>query len=183
VSRRWVFNFASVMSLMLCLAVVLLWIRSVETKESAGYSTWLTSRNEYVQYEISSEHGSVDIVIEHESGFRSIPIPPAELGWEFQSSAAESRQSTTVWERMGFWHIRTGFFDLGIASTTTADMVPQFLLIAVLLVPPLYWVRRRLRSNRAQGHCPTCGYNLTANTSGICPECGTAISRQPEGAA
>jgi predicted RNA-binding Zn-ribbon protein involved in translation (DUF1610 family) len=25
------------------------------------------------------------------------------------------------------------------------------------------------------GHCPSCNYNLTGNTSGICPECGTTI--------
>lgn len=29
----------------------------------------------------------------------------------------------------------------------------------------------------AEGFCQFCGYNLTANTSGICPECGTPIPR------
>jgi len=24
-------------------------------------------------------------------------------------------------------------------------------------------------------HCASCGYDLTANASGICPECGTAL--------
>jgi hypothetical protein len=27
----------------------------------------------------------------------------------------------------------------------------------------------------ARGQCPTCRYNLTGNASGVCPECGTAI--------
>ena len=27
------------------------------------------------------------------------------------------------------------------------------------------------------GICPTCGYDLTGNTSGVCPECGTTIRR------
>ncbi len=26
-------------------------------------------------------------------------------------------------------------------------------------------------------HCSACGYNLTANTSGVCPECGRSIKR------
>jgi hypothetical protein len=30
---------------------------------------------------------------------------------------------------------------------------------------------RRLR----RGCCPACGYDLTANTSGVCPECGKAV--------
>lgn len=25
------------------------------------------------------------------------------------------------------------------------------------------------------GHCQTCGYDLTGNTSGVCPECGTKL--------
>ena len=31
--------------------------------------------------------------------------------------------------------------------------------------------RRRIR----YCHCPSCNYNLTGNTTGICPECGTAV--------
>ena len=26
-----------------------------------------------------------------------------------------------------------------------------------------------------EGRCPTCGYDLTGNISGVCPECGTPI--------
>lgn len=35
-------------------------------------------------------------------------------------------------------------------------------------------VRRRWRRRR-RGHCVSCGYDLTGNTSGVCPECGQAI--------
>lgn len=28
------------------------------------------------------------------------------------------------------------------------------------------------------GHCTTCGYNLTGNTSGVCPECGSGVPGQ-----
>lgn len=31
------------------------------------------------------------------------------------------------------------------------------------------------------GHCRSCGYNLTGNTSGICPECGSAIPKGTRG--
>lgn len=30
------------------------------------------------------------------------------------------------------------------------------------------------------GFCAACGYDLTANTSGLCPECGTPVSHKPE---
>ena len=39
----------------------------------------------------------------------------------------------------------------------------------------------RTRAPHADPHCAACGYNLTANVSGICPECGKPIPQdQPE---
>ena len=35
------------------------------------------------------------------------------------------------------------------------------------------WLRR---STGKTGHCQSCGYSLTGNTSGVCPECGTAVN-------
>ena len=29
--------------------------------------------------------------------------------------------------------------------------------------------------NKWDNRCPTCGYSLTANTTGICPECGKSV--------
>jgi hypothetical protein len=49
-----------------------------------------------------------------------------------------------------------------------------FILFAVL---PCIWSWRTIRDWRRhpEGHCQSCGYNLTGNTSGVCPECGTAL--------
>jgi hypothetical protein len=33
----------------------------------------------------------------------------------------------------------------------------------------------RSRNRRREGFCAKCGYNLTANTTGICPECGQSV--------
>ena len=46
----------------------------------------------------------------------------------------------------------------------------------VLLTAILFWVDRQ---RWPKGHCQACGYDLTANTSGICPECGTPQDDQP----
>ena len=60
--------------------------------------------------------------------------------------------------------------------------LPDWLLATALAVLPICWIAttsigwRRSRRNR----CRTCGYNLTANTSGVCPECGTPVERKPE---
>jgi hypothetical protein len=54
---------------------------------------------------------------------------------------------------------------------------PQLLTLAAL--PPIFFTWRYLRSRRRhpRGHCPQCGYNLTANTSGVCPECDHPFRR------
>lgn len=41
---------------------------------------------------------------------------------------------------------------------------------------PAVWIYSALRRRRVRkGRCSSCGYDLTANTSGICPECGTVL--------
>jgi len=46
--------------------------------------------------------------------------------------------------------------------------------LALFGVPTAYlWYRDRRRF--PPGHCPSCGYNLTGNQSGVCPECGNAV--------
>jgi predicted RNA-binding Zn-ribbon protein involved in translation (DUF1610 family) len=54
--------------------------------------------------------------------------------------------------------------------------LPLVLLFALpsVITILLAW-RRRIVMSRV-GRCTKCGYNLTANASGVCPECGTAIN-------
>lgn len=53
-----------------------------------------------------------------------------------------------------------------------------FLIILGLYTLPIAWVVgipfRQWRKYKP-GHCLSCGYNLTGNTSGVCPECGEKI--------
>ena len=51
-------------------------------------------------------------------------------------------------------------------------ILPLWLPFLLVITPTAYlWNRDRRRIS--PGHCPSCNYNLTGNTSGICPECGT----------
>lgn len=57
--------------------------------------------------------------------------------------------------------------EMFIPASMILWLVPLFLLHLV--------DRRRRRPRHPAGHCPTCGYNLTGNTTGRCPECGTSL--------
>ena len=64
--------------------------------------------------------------------------------------------------------------------------VPHWFVVVVTAVLPSAraagrlgaTVRRRMARRRLSriGLCPSCGYDLTANVSGVCPECGKATA-------
>ncbi len=54
-------------------------------------------------------------------------------------------------------------------------VVPLWLLVvgfSFLVAYYFFWLPRHYHK---AGHCRSCGYNLTGNTSGVCPECGTRV--------
>lgn len=54
--------------------------------------------------------------------------------------------------------------------------VPVWVPIALLLLGPSAWIRRRVRTAKrfTAGHCQRCGYDLRASP-GRCPECGLVV--------
>jgi hypothetical protein len=83
----------------------------------------------------------------------------------------------TLW-RMGFGVWGTDFFDRGGAFLfgSRSFGVPFWCAGLAFAVAPAARLGRRMRarSRAAAGRCPACGYDLTANVSGVCPECGAA---------
>lgn len=82
--------------------------------------------------------------------------------------------------RIGFIEPSFVFHDYGRTRSST---IPMWMVFLLMVVPTaLFWWRDR---RYPPGHCQTCGYNLTGNTSGIGPECGkpceldTAIPKPP----
>jgi hypothetical protein len=59
--------------------------------------------------------------------------------------------------------------------------IPLLYLFALFTILPIVWCWRAYRVWRyPRDGCPTCSYNLTGNTSGVCPECGTAVAPKAE---
>ena len=73
---------------------------------------------------------------------------------------------------------RDGFsYSSRASAKLTQVSVPIWIFVFTLTIPRFGRFRLAVRSQnrRRRGRCLSCGYNLTANTSGICPECGTEI--------
>jgi hypothetical protein len=56
-------------------------------------------------------------------------------------------------------------------------LVPLWMVATGTLILPISRIGYAILPLRAKlaNHCPTCRYDLTGNTSGVCPECGAAI--------
>ena len=89
----------------------------------------------------------------------------------------DNLNDSDFWPRYGFlaetraaqFAPRNGIWHTVISIPCWAVAAPAVLLPVGRLVSSM---RRRFR--RRQRACPSCGYNLTGNVSGVCPECGTA---------
>ena len=186
---RKVFTCASAVSLLPCVTAVALWVRSYRVgdlwywSEADESSTWF----------LASSPGRV-ILITHwycsrsprtSGGQRRVrhEARPSLRGPEFDTTFAVNR--------LGFalhWPAPTLATAGGLTYPSGYErwvVVPHWLLVVVLLVPPGWWAVARVRGwrRRTAGLCRRCGYDLTGNVSGVCPECGTPVKNVARGEA
>ena len=184
--RRGLFTISSAISLLLCIAVCTLWIRSYWLGDTV---TWANADG---HRRIRTASGSLSIHLALED-WSTVPARfqplryqrddwSTPMNWHVFLSPNPGNVHTS-WEFAGFaWYqlrnTRTG-------ARSVISVTPFWSLALVTAVPPLIWVTRRLRDRRRRaqaGLCPTCGYDLRA-TPDRCPECGASPSHIPAPAA
>lgn len=175
--KRWAVHSASALSLLLLLAVVALWVRSYPTKTEVQF--WVRSSpvvhlkwgSGRILLDVSenalSNPGSSFEWSDSDNRFRSgreLDVPRELVG--------TSRPPPTLWQSGAK---RAGPFEYGRDRDSWGLVAPHWSLAAVLAAAPALYALRFVRRlwRRRKGLCRACGYNLTANTSGVCPECGT----------
>lgn len=101
-------------------------------------------------------------------------------GFDLSSIAMDGTRGSSL---AGVRGRRGGYVDpKGMPMRWVAFAVPWYISIpTLLLLLTPFWLlpsirARRAARMRATGLCTSCGYDLRANTSGVCPECGTAIA-------
>jgi hypothetical protein len=144
--RRRLLNLLTLLSLLLCVAVAALGVRSY----------WADAPD---RLDLGSSSSSPFLV---SSG--------GSLGWNYWSDGRFT-SSARDWDFLGFSCYRAG---VG-GQTLTEWRVPYWFLTTTAAILPAARGWRWFRSmNRARRHlCPACGYDLRA-TPGRCPECGEA---------
>jgi hypothetical protein len=208
---RWMFNGLTVLSLVLCLATVVLWVWSyyradlfqtwgaprpsgqTSRFEFGGKLSWYDGRNlaissSVIQFESYTALGMFSMFNQGPQGpqdWTHTLVPPGS-NFPFSHQYVPQRGDVQKgWDHLGVSYSSLRRFDN--TWSKFAAILFAYPAGALMLLPSAWlvmWRRRRARRLRGTGFCSSCGYNLTGNVSGVCSECGTVVDggvRKAEG--
>jgi hypothetical protein len=168
---RCVFALLAALSLLLCVATAVLWVRSYWVRDQWRHGNGYRTRS------LTSQRGQLCI-----SGYRFTSDMgrerftwQAEPGGVFRGERSWSGfgHSTHVDRQMSNGAVEVYMF-------YSAFWVPHWAAVLLSALAPAgqvrtYLRRRHLDRRRQRGQCASCGYDLRS-TPGRCPECGTATA-------
>ena len=160
--RRKLFNFAAVLSLGLCVAVVAIWVQShritdvINLRTPVGFGVVISQRGVMWLSYWPSERGA--------------------LSWEHVSADYPDtdgyypRNGGLLVRALGFYYYRLDY-PAGFSLLRLPIWYPLIIFAAFPAIRLVAFLRRRHRAGLRL--CQSCGYDLRA-TRDRCPECGTA---------
>jgi hypothetical protein len=178
------------LSLLLCVAVVVLWVRSYRVRDDIELQTVDHRHRSFTTYYFDLSGGSVfasrsRVACLDEEQFAGT-LAHSELGWQRATRPASSNTGKRMaaralgpgerrWAGFGLGYIQHRLGPPAYRIDTRSDSlwIPMWMLVALLSVPPACWLSQRWQRGRKRaGLCSACGYDLRASP-GRCPECGT----------
>ena len=156
------FTIASALSLILCIACAMLLVRSYSVFDTVMYQRIRVQGDKLNVDQFFCRSANGGILCEHDH--LNAPVPP-------ETDVGRLRAAARGESGVGFWRMRpfSGGADIG-------TRIPLWVIAAVTAIPAM-WLRRMWHehSRFGSGQCPSCGYSLVGNRSGVCPECGKPV--------
>jgi len=184
--RRRLFTFASLLSLLLLVATAVLWglghwfeLWAFRDDQRGGRLVLYEAQGSFT-FEANRWPGGARWQVGAQRVGASDAFTPS-IGYPTTASA-----SVRSW--MGIEVIKVTGWIATPANPAMVGSSQAFPLVSVRVpflwpatltaILPLVWLGRYLLLRRASrpGLCPTCSYDLTGNTSGVCPECGSPVA-------
>ena len=180
---RHAFTVLSLLSLLLCVAVGVLWVRSYWVADQVIH--W-TPSGVPVSHTLWSTRGN--LALQRWEPPADLPVHVSKRGWSsWHGPAGENDPTPYLASRGTHRLLGVTYFDYTWTGTSSpfagvrerGVLVPYWLVLAVFgALPAVRWLttRRRRRAARlAAGLCMNCGYDLRASP-GRCPECGAVAA-------
>jgi hypothetical protein len=172
-----VFNVLAAVSLLLCVATVLLWVRSQFAYDLVFRNIRDGAAGDLRMLDARCSQGLAELTvttIHSPNGYRTNIAPLGRAQWGHSSTAVPIRDGPTwYW----FYHPVRSTFLLAPGVTGWSEQwsvgCRLWPVAVVLAVAPL--VRMLWHRSFEPGRCPTCGYDMRA-TPERCPECGTVVA-------
>jgi hypothetical protein len=190
---RRLFTILSVLSLLLCVATVVLWVRSYWTADGLEFEMLDIADGRFHLTTAYGDSGGFVVrtttielpqsALEAELAHARDSGDPLEEGLKLIARRPEGfnyGNGDSFWNRRGFTAVHeTGFVPHAEAGTYTlrTAQAPCWAAAALTAALPMAFIFRRWnefrrRSQQSSGHCPACSYDLRASPD-RCPECGT----------
>jgi hypothetical protein len=172
-------------SLLLCVAASVLWVRSYAGSDYLAHGRSGVSSTEHsvtgISHQITWTRGQIQITKSEMTSYSlriGVAVPPKRSYWSYGRLGKghlywDSLPERTMWNRLGFAEIRTGWMSSFADESRKGFAIPAWLPVLAFGLWPALWIVRvvRWRSRLGVGHCRECGYDLRA-TPKRCPECG-----------
>jgi hypothetical protein len=155
------------MSLLLCVAILVLWWRSLTIADQLVIGTAQIGKLESTRLLLNSDMGNVTI---NGNSWEFKPLLNAALHGSWNRQAFEIKNAN-------HWRREWGYTSNQFLWNLT---LPYWLFVVTFAILPLSYVVRviRCRHRLREGLCEICGYDLRA-TPDRCPECGTIPAHPP----
>jgi hypothetical protein len=183
---RILLNAATVLSLVLCVAMAVLWVRGYWTTDRLiRTSAWpIGTGVEARTMDVIARRGRLGIHLQHVQvsmnqnrvAFLLGPSAATKQGpaWNYTNDVAgwPYPDDGPFWKVLRWRQSEYHFQSHSMEADTAVEFSPWALVGVLGILPAAVLWKRSSSSRRAQGLCLRCGYDLRA-TPERCPECGT----------